>query len=42
MIKLKLGAVHKRRPHKIEKNWPLPFVRKIFALAHLLVRSDTP
>jgi len=21
---LKLGAVHKRRPHKIAKNWPLP------------------
>jgi len=38
---LELGAVRK----KIAKNWPLPLVRKMFALAQppsSLVRADTP
>jgi len=38
----RLRAVHKRRPHKIAKNWPLPLVCKMFALGQPLVRADTP
>jgi len=39
----RLGAVHKRRPHKIVKYWPLSLVLKMSALAqpppHLSVRT---
>jgi len=24
-VMIQLGAIHKRRPHKIAKNYPLPF-----------------
>jgi len=40
---LPLGAIHKRRPRKIAKNLtPSSLSEKVSALAHPLVRADTP